>query len=368
MEFNPKKLERTTRVVYTLISLILCVFLVALSDKIIDDLDPSTQRPERESFISQKHGALDEQKDAIESEVGALQDKNERIEQTIATARENYDNEKQSFENWIKTRKTLGSPDKDQEVVDRARKLDGYYKIEQDWRSQLSARQQQIDAKTKQKELLQRQLDREDEGAQTRFDAALRRHDLKVFLVRLLFVGPILALGIFFFIRYRKHKFWPLYFGFTLFSLYAFFFGLVPYLPSYGGYIRYTVGIALSVGLGYYAIKQLRAYLERKQEELKTSTQERARNVQQEVAEKALDNHFCPSCGKDFIIKKWETPSKALGNDALQLVTDFCRHCGLNLFVDCYNCGHKNFAHLPFCASCGVKSAAKSAPQTGQPA
>lgn len=368
MEFNPKNLERTTKVVYTLISLVLCVFLIALSSKIIDDLDPSAQRPEPESFVSRKHNALEAQQAAIDAEVQALQDKNERIEQTIATARENYNNEKQSFENWIKTRKTLGSPDKDQEVVDRARKLDGYYKIEQDWRSQLSARQQLIDAKNKQKQQLQFQMDQEDAVGQARFDAALRRHDLKVFLVRLLFVGPILALGIFFFVRYRRHQFWPLYFGFTLFSLYAFFVGLVPYLPSYGGYIRYTVGIALSVGLGYYAIKHIRAYLERKQEELKVSTQERARNVQQEVAEKALDNHYCPSCGKDFIIKKWETPSKALGNDALQLVTDFCRHCGLNLFVDCYNCGHKNFAHLPFCASCGVKSAAKSAPQAGQPA
>ena len=361
MEFNSKKLERTSKLVYALISLVLCAFLIALSENIIGDLDPASQRPELESFVSQKRGALEEQKDALQSEVATLQDKNERIEQTIATARENYDNEKQSFENWIKTRKTLGSPDKDQEVVDRARKLDGYYKVEQDWRSQLSARQQQIDGRNKQKAVIESRIEQEDQVAQVRFGEALRRHDLKVFLIRLLFVGPILGLGIFFFVRYRKHKFWPLFLGFSLFSLYAFFVGLVPYLPSYGGYVRYTVGIALSVGLGYYAIKRIRAYMEQKQEELKSSTQERARNVQLEVAEKALENHFCPSCGKDFIIKKWETPTKATGNDALQLVTDFCRHCGLNLFVDCYNCGHKNFAHLPFCAACGVKSAAKSA-------
>ena len=361
MEFNSKQLERTSKTVYYLISVVLCIFLIALSENIISDLDTASQRPERESFGSQKRGALEEQKDALLAEVETLQDKNERIKQTIATARQNYDNEKQSFENWIKTRKTLGSPNKDQEVVDRARQLDGYYKVEQDWRSQLSARQQQIDGKNKQKELIQRQMAQEDQLAEVRFDTALRRHDLKVFLIRLLFVGPILGLGIFFFVRYRKHKFWPLYFGFTLFSLYAFFVGLVPFLPSYGGYVRYTVGIALSVGLGYYAIKRIRAYMEQKQEELKSSTQERAKNVQLEVAEKALENHFCPSCGKDFIIKKWETPAKAPVNEALQLVTDFCRHCGLNLFVDCYNCGHKNFAHLPFCASCGVKSAAKSA-------
>ncbi|MGY3087018.1 FtsZ-binding cell division protein ZapB [Hymenobacter sp. UYAg731] len=361
MEFNSSKLERTSKLVYTLISLVLCGFLIALSEKIIGDLDPASQRPQLESFASKGRAALEDQLAVLQLEAETLQDKNEAIEQTIATARQNYDNEKQSFENWIKTRKTLGSPDKDQEVVDRARKLDEYYKIEQDWRSKLNVRKLQINARNKQKELIQKQLDKENQSAQIRFDAALRWHDLKIFLIRLLFVGPILGLGIFFFVRYRKHKFWPLYFGFSLFSLYAFFVGLVPYLPSYGGYIRYTVGIALSVGLGYYAIKRIRAYMEQKQEELKSSTQERARNVQLEVAEKALENHFCPSCGKDFIIKKWEAPAKTIGNEALQVVTDFCRHCGLNLFVDCHNCGHKNFAHLPFCASCGAKSAAKSA-------
>ena len=43
----------------------------------------------------------------------------------------NYEekNEKQSFNNWTQTRKTLGSPDKEQEVTARAKKLDEFYKI-----------------------------------------------------------------------------------------------------------------------------------------------------------------------------------------------------------------------------------------------
>lgn len=356
MEFNSKKLERTSRFIYNFISLILCFFLILLSNKIIDDLDTTTVRPEVERFIDQtKVSALTSNKKTLEAEMQVLNDKNSTIEKTIAAARQNYDNEKQSFENWVKTRKTLGSPDKDQEVVDRAKRLDAFYKVEQDWRTQLNARQEVIDAKAKRIEQNERLLEGETQRAEERHEAALKSYDLKVFLIRLLFVGPILALGILFFIRYRKHKFWPLFFGFTLFSFYAFFFGLVPYLPSYGGYIRYTVGIALSVGLGYYAIKKIRLYLEAKQEELKTSTQERAKNVQLEVAEKALENHFCPSCGKDFIIKKWEVPVRTTDNEALKVVTDFCRHCGLELFADCHNCGNKNFAHLPFCSSCGAK-------------
>jgi len=111
----------------------------------------------------------------------------------------------------------------------------------------------------------------------------------------------------------------------------------------------------LSTGLGYYAIKTIGRFIENKQAELKISTQERAKNVQSEVAEKALENHFCPSCGKDFIIKRWEFPTtKNVEEGAYKFVTNYCRHCGLELFKNCKNCGNKNFAHLPFCSSCGA--------------
>lgn len=358
MELNSKKLERTSKIVYNSISLILCLFLILLSNKIIDDLDTATVRPEVENF--QNKATLKDLQSKISTinvDIENLNTKKSTIEKTIATAKENYKNEKQSFDNWLQTRKTLGSPDKDREVTERAKKLDEFYAVEQDWRTQLNSKQQEIDSKIVQQEQIQKLIDKENEAAVAKYEKELKKYDLKVFLIRLLFVAPILALGIFFFIRYRRHKFWPLFFGFTLFSFYAFFFGLVPYLPSYGGYVRYAVGIILSVGLGYYAIKTIRQYIEQKQAELKVSTQERAKNVQTEVAEKALENHFCPSCGKDFIIKKWEFPVKNIADsDAYKLITDYCRHCGLQLFSTCTKCGNKNFAHLPFCSSCGAKS------------
>ncbi|MBF9220702.1 hypothetical protein [Hymenobacter ruricola] len=354
MEFNSKKLERTSRLVYYAISLILCAFLILLSNQLIGDLDTATARPQLESFLNADAVAgLQRRESSLQAEVQSLRDRNAVVERTMLTAQQNYANEKQSFENWVKTRKTLGSSDKDAEVVSRATRLDEFYKVEQAWRAQLAARQAAIDAKTRQQEQLQLQLEQENGRAEEKYEAALKGYDLKVFLIRLLFVGPVLGVGIFFFIRYRRHKFWPLYMGFTLFSLYAFFFGLVPYLPSYGGYVRSAVGVALSVGLGYYAIKTFRTYMERKQQELQASSQERAKHVQLEVAEKALENHFCPSCGKDFILKKWEFPPSA--DATYKLVTDSCRHCGLELFSNCYNCGSKNFSHLPFCATCGAR-------------
>jgi hypothetical protein len=361
MELNSKKLESTSRFIYYSISTILCVFLILLSNKIIDDLDTVTKRPEAVSFENKTSlQALYKQNSLLYAEAQTLNSKKATIEKTIAIAKSNRENEKQSFDNWLQTRKTLGSADKDKEVVDRAKKLDEFYKIEQSWSIQLSNIQTQNEGLLKKKEGVEALINKEMTLAKTKFEETLKWYDLKVFLIRLLFVAPILALGIFFFLRKRKDKFWPLYFGFSLFSLYAFFFGLVPYLPSYGGYVRYIVGIALSGGLGYYAIKTIRIYIEQKQAELKISTEERSQNVHSETAEKALENHFCPSCGKDFIIKKWEFPlSKTAESDAYKMVTTFCRHCGLELFKKCTNCGNNNFAHLPYCSCCGTKQSTK---------
>lgn len=357
MELNSKKLESTSRIIYYSISTILCLFLILLSNKIIGDLDNTTTRPEVEIFEDKQ--LLSNLESNIEKERKELENltlKSETIEKTISIAKENYSNEKQSFDNWLQTRKTLGSPDKDQEVIKRAKNLDEFYKVEQDWRLQLDSLQSKIKEVQNREKTLQESIDKEKSEADTKFREELKWYDLKVFLIRLLFVAPVLALGIFFFIRYRNHNFWPLYFGFSLFSLYAFFFGLVPYLPSYGGYVRYTVGVILSVGLGYYAIKKIRQFIESKQAELKVSTEERAKKIQTETAEKALENHFCPSCGKDFILRKWEFPlTKIDESEPYKFVTNFCRHCGLELFKKCNSCGTKNFAHLTFCSSCGTK-------------
>jgi hypothetical protein len=354
MELNSKKLERTSRMVYYSISTILCLFLILLSNRIINDLDSITNSPYPKDFENETVlASLDKDVENQDAELENLYSKKETIEKTIAMAKENYANEKQSFDNWLQTRKTLGSPDKDREVIDRAKKLDDFYKVEQEWRVELNTLQIQIDDAKKRRYEIQQTIYDEQSEAYEKYEKALNLYDLKVFLIRLVFVIPILALGIFFFVRYRKHKFYPLYFGFTLFSLYAFFFGLVPYLPSYGGYVRYSVGVVLSAGLGYYAIRRIRQYIDRKQAELKVSTQERAKNVQTTTAEKALENHFCPSCGKDFLLHKWEFPTAE--TDSYKFVTTFCRHCGLELFRKCSNCGTKNFAHLLFCSSCGTK-------------
>mgnify|MGYP000743019644 CR=1 FL=1 len=50
MEFNNKKLERTSKFINYAIAIILCGFLIALSGKILGDVDDWTDAPRVEQF------------------------------------------------------------------------------------------------------------------------------------------------------------------------------------------------------------------------------------------------------------------------------------------------------------------------------
>ncbi len=357
MEFNNKKLEKTSKLINYTISIVLFCFLVSLSNRLIDDVDDWKEKPSLYEFQNTDllEKTYQEQKN-LQHQIQLKNEKKATIHNTLEVVNLNYENEKKSFDNWIETRKTIGSPTEDKEILARANQLDIYYKNQQEWKNELSKLNQETELLSKQKNKLNLKIRTEKERAEKVRSKAIKQYELKVFLIRLLFILPILILGIFFIVKYRKHKYWPLFLGFIMFSFYAFFFGLVPYLPSYGGYIRYSIGIILSILLGIYAINKIRAFIEQKKKDLEKSTTERAKKVQTETAEKALDNHMCPSCGKDFIIKKWDKSSSLKKvNEGFGMVTNFCRFCGLELFKKCTRCGTENFAHLPFCANCGDK-------------
>ncbi|MCU0848537.1 MAG: hypothetical protein MUD12_11680 [Spirochaetes bacterium] len=347
-----KRLETASKIALGAVSLILSIFLILLGNKILQDMSDWFKSPLRSDFENKAElKKTDLEIAAVNKRIAAFDDEKYGINRSLELAKRKYESEKSSFKTWVEAR---NAGESSAPVTARAVNLDSYRKIMEEWQSRLDALDEKLIPLEKEKAAISEKktvIQSEDEK---KFSRAMNMHNLKVFLFRLLFVGPVLGLAVLFFIKFRKNKFWPLFWGYILFALYAFFFGLVPYLPSFGGYIRYAAGIALSVFIGYYVVKQLAAYTEKKKAELSESTAERSRRVTHELAVKAYVSHSCPSCEKDFLMNNWRAQARVLKDTVTEdQAPDFCQHCGLALFMKCGKCGRRNFAHFPFCSSCG---------------
>ncbi len=339
-----RKTEKITRVVLALISVVFSVFLILLGNKVLDDIDNIFARPQPQEYENRAAiSEADKKIEPVRNEISKLNEKKDNYEKALQTVRKNYESEKRAFDTWIRTRQAIGSPNEDNTILGRARKLDEYKNTEIAWQNKILEIDSSIQNLYKDKERLEKLKNEVIQKDRERYDDALKIYNIKIFLIRLSIALPLLVLGIVLFLKFRKNKYSSLLWGYLIFSLYIFFFGLVPYLPSFGGYIRYIVGIVITIVVGYYTIRQLSIYNEKKKQEMEKSSDERAQKVQHEAALKAYASNICPSCDHNYMIGVVEKDQ----------FPNYCLHCGLKLFEKCTNCEKVNFAHFPFCWNCG---------------
>ncbi|WP_342131901.1 serine endopeptidase [Hydrogenophaga sp. OTU3427] len=332
-----------------LVALVFAWFLTGLGSTIVGDLPRVEQRQSLEDFMDpQRTPAL---KDGIKASARAANEAQAELEQAQLrhqTAQASNRAARETFNNWLATRGATQRPEQDGELIQRTQALDAMRQAE---REALAAveRQQQAALNARQaQQRAQAELATLQDQARSAYADAQRAQELRVFGYRLALTLPLLLVAGWLFARQRQSRYWPFVWGFILFALVAFFVELVPYLPSYGGYVRYIVGIVLTVVGGRYAIQALQRYLERQKLAEAQPAPLRQREMDYDLAQTRMAKSVCPGCERTVDMKDGKT--------------DFCPHCGLCLFDRCGQCSTRKNAFARYCFSCGASAAASAAP------
>jgi len=115
----------------------------------------------------------------------------------------------------------------------------------------------------------------------------------------------------------------------------------IRYLPSYGGYVRYVVGILITVVVGRQAIKSFNYYLEKQKLVEQLPEVQRREELSYDTALTRPAKEVCPGCERGVDLKHPEN--------------DFCPHCGIGLFDHCGVCSTRKSAFSKLCHVCGAK-------------
>ena len=330
-----------------LVALVFASFLIGLGGSVVGDLPQVEHQHQLEDFVDKAtadplRAAL---RDAERAESGA-QRALEQTELKLQMAQQASASARETFDNWIATRRATEQGAQDAEVITRTKALDAFKTREEEAQQLVDVqRQVALDARQAQQSA-QMKLSTLEADASVTLQAARRSAELRVFGYRLALTLPLLLVAGWLFVKKRKSTYWPFVWGFIFFALFAFFVELVPYLPSYGGYVRYAVGIVLTVLVGRYAIMALNRYLERQKLAEAQPDQVRREELSYDTALSRLAKNVCPGCERPVDLKNPEI--------------DFCPHCGIGLFDHCGACSTRKSAFSKFCHACGV-GAAKTA-------
>lgn len=323
------------------IALVFAGFLIGLGNVIIGDLPQVDGRIVLEDFVDIASAApLRTESDAAIFRAEAAKAPLEQADLRYQAASQAYLSGQETFQNWATTRTALARPAQDIELIARTARL-GALKTAED-RARIGAeaqRQIMLDARQAQTRAEVR-LAPFNIAAQQQFDAALHASELRVFASRLALTLPLLAIAGWLFMRARESKWWPFVWGFIIFALFGFFVELVPYLPSYGGYVRFGVGIVVTVLIGRYAIVALNRYLAEQRRIEAQPNAARRETLSYEAALTRLDKGVCPGCERSVDLKNPEI--------------DFCPHCGIGLFDHCNTCTARKNGFAPYCHACGA--------------
>ncbi len=325
------------------LAVIFAGFLVGLGGLIVNDLPRVEHHAQVEDFIDARAAAPARAGVAAATRTAdAATLERDQAALRLDAAKRAYESAHDTFENWLATRAATHRVGEDTEVIARTRALDSLKGDVTLAQQAVDSQQRLIDEAGRRRAGFQARLDTLTARAERAFARDSDAAELRVFLYRLALTLPLLGVAFWLFRRYRKSSWWPFVWGFIFFALYAFFVELVPYLPSYGGYVRFIVGLAVTVLVGRYLIRSMNRYLAVQRQAEQQPAKARRNDITYDTALGRLAKGACPGCERPVDLKNLEN--------------DFCQHCGVCLYNRCAACAARKSAFVRFCHACGVRA------------
>ena len=324
-----------------IVAFVFASFLIGLGGTIVENLPKVEHRVALDDFIDKQAAVpLRAELKAMQEKRQVAQDANDQAQLKLNGARANSAAARDTFNNWLATRHATKRPEQDAELIERTQALDELKILERKALADVERQQQNLLDARQAEERAQRDIRELERVASDKLVVEQRSQELRVFGYRLALTLPLLAVAGWLFAKKRQSNWWPFVWGFIYFALFAFFVELVPYLPSYGGYVRYAVGILITVLVGRYAIIALNRYLERQKQAEAMPDVERRKELSYDTALARLAKKVCPGCERPV--------------DLTNTAIDFCPHCGICLFDHCGQCKERKSAFARFCHACGA--------------
>lgn len=327
-----------------LVAFIFAGFLIGLGSLIVNDLPKVEHRISQEDVIDKaKAEPLRAQIKALRFDQKVASDDRSKAQLDLNTATADYRAAQDTYRNWLAARSVTEQSAQNPEVLKRTQELDVLKTKERTAQQALEKLDQTTLSLNQRIDKEQRALSELEDAAYNKLQGEQRKQELRVFGYRLMLTLPLLLIAGWLFVKKRKSQHWPFVWGFIFFALFAFFVELVPYLPSYGGYVRYIVGIVLTGVIGHYAIKALQRYLEKQKAQEAAPDEQRREQLDYDLAQARIAKGVCPGCERPYDMK----------NEA----NNFCAHCGLCVFNHCAQCKTRKNAFSRYCYSCGAGAA-----------
>ena len=333
-----------------MVAVVFAWFLIGLGGTLVGDLPQIEQTQTLEDFMDPiELKTVREQIRKTELNEREVSDALEQSRLKHSAAEADTDSEREKFMAWVATRKATALPDQDQELIARTERVDNLQALERVALAQLEMQQKLLLDAQQANRKAQLQLNDLERAAQGEYTSAIQSQELRVFGYRLALTLPLLLVAGWFYKTKRQSTYWPFVWGFIYFALFVFFVELVPYLPSYGGYIRYIVGIVITVLVGRQAILALNRYLEQQRLAEAQPEIKRREVLDYDTALARLLKGICPGCERTVDLKDTSI--------------DFCPHCGIGLHDKCASCGSRKSTFSKYCHACGTSARLPEPPE-----